>query len=292
MKYDFTTILDRHGQDAQAVDGLGQGWAPPAPKDGWDAIPMWVADMNFATVPTVTEALIERSKHPTYGYFNIRDEYYDSIIKWHRIRNGVENLTKADIGYQNGVIGGLLAAVGAVSTKGEKILIHSPTYIGFTISLEDAGYHLVHSALEQDENGVYRMNFQDMEQKIVENQIHTAVFCSPHNPTGRVWERWEIEGAMEIFRKHNVYVVSDEIWSDILLNGHKHIPTQSVSEDARNRTIGLYAPSKTFNLAGLIGAYQIIYNPWLRDRVAREAGVTHYNNMNVLSMHACIDRCL
>ena len=89
-----------------------------------------------------------------------------------------------------------------------------------------------------------------MEKKIVENHIHACIMCSPHNPTGRVWEKWELEKAMELFKKHDVYVISDEIWSDLILEGYKHIPTQMISEDARNRTIAMYAPSKTFNLAG------------------------------------------
>ncbi len=287
MKYDFTTFPKRYGKDALAVDGLGKGWAPPAPKGDFDAIPMWVADMNFATVPTVTEAIAERAKHPTYGYFNTRDEYFDSIIRWHKKRNGVCGLEREHIGYQNGVLGGLLSAVRALCSAGERILVHSPTYIGFTNSLTNAGYRLVHSELVQD-GDVYRMNYADMEQKIKDNNIHAAIFCSPHNPLGRVWEKWEIERAMELFKKYNVYVISDEIWSDIILHGNRHIPTQSVSEDAKMRTVALYAPSKTFNLAGLIGAYHIIYNPWLSDRVKRESELTHYNNMNVLSMHALI----
>ena len=281
MTYDFTSIIDRHGLDAMAVDGLGEGNAPAAPKDGFDAIPMWVADMNFATVPTVTEALIARAAHPTYGYFNVRDEYYESIIRWHEKRNGVKGLEKKHIAYQNGVLGGLMSAMGAICSRGDKVFLHSPTYIGFTHCLENAGYHLVPSALEKDKDGVWRMNAEDMERKICENKSHAAVFCSRHNPCGRVRE-------MEIFKKYDVYVVSDEIWSDILLRGHRHIPTQSVSEDAKQRTVALYAPSKTFNLAGLIGAYQIVYNDWLRCRTAREASLSHYNSMNVLSMHALI----
>ena len=287
MKYDFTTLPERYGKDALAVDGLGKGWAPPVPKEGFDAIPMWVADMNFATVPTVTEAILERAKHATYGYFNTREEYYDSIIRWQSTQNSMTP-KKEDIAYQNGVLGGLLSAVRALCSAGEKILVHSPTYIGFTNSLGDNGYKLIHSELVKDEKGVYRMNLADMEQKILDNGIHVAIFCSPHNPCGRVWEKSEIEAAMELFKKHNVYVISDEIWSDIILNGNRHIPTQSVSEDAKMRTVALYAPSKTFNLAGLIGAYQIIYNPWLRDRTNRESALTHYNNINVLSMHALI----
>ena len=288
MTYDFTTIIDRHGQDALAVDGLGVGWAPPAPKDGFDAIPMWVADMNFATVPTVTEALIARAAHPAYGYFNTRNEYFDAIIDWQAKRNGVRGLTREHIAYHNGVLGGLLSAVAALGKRGEKILLHAPTYIGFTNSLQNAGYTLVHSPLVLDAKGVWRMDLADMEARIREEDIRIAVLCSPHNPTGRVWEPWELSAAMELFQRYDVRVISDEIWSDILLDGHKHTPTQSVSVDARQRTVALYAPSKTFNLAGLIGAYSIVYDAALTEKMAHAASLSHYNSMNVLSMHALI----
>lgn len=132
------------------------------------------------------------------------------------------------------------------------------------------------------------MNFEDMEKKIASKKIHAAIFCSPHNPCGRVWEKWEIEKAMEIYKKHDVYVISDEIWSDIIMDGHKHIPTQSVSEDARMRTVAMYAPSKTFNLAGFIGSYHVIYNKWLRERIEKESSLCMYNEMNVLSMYSLI----
>lgn len=127
-----------------------------------------------------------------------------------------------------------------------------------------------------------------MEDKIRKYKIHAAIFCSPHNPCGRVWEKWEIEKAMEIYQKQDVFVISDEIWSDIILEGNRHTPTQSVSEDARDRTVALYAPSKTFNLAGLVGSYHIIYNSWIRERIEKESSLSHYNAMNVLSMHALI----
>ena len=245
MKYDFTSIMDRHGKDAIAVDGLGTGFAPAAPKEGFDAIPMWVADMNFPTVPTIQEAIIERTNHPAFGYFNPTDEYFDSIIRWQAKRNGVQGLTKECIGYENGVLGGVISALNCVCSKGDKILIHSPTYIGFTMSLKNNGYEAVHSPLVK-------------------------------------------EKAMELYKKYDVYVVSDEIWSDIILSGNKHIPTQSVSEDARQRTAAFYAPSKTFNLAGLVGSYHIVYNSWWRDRMEKESSLSHYNMMNVLSMHALI----
>lgn len=146
-------------------------------------------------------------------------------IKWQETRNGVTGLTKACIGYENGVLGGVVSALNVLCSKGDSVLLHSPTYIGFTGTLTNNGYHIVHSQLKKDGGKVWRMDFEDMEKKIVENHIHVCIMCSPHNPTGRVWEKWELEKAMELFKKHDVYVISDEIWSDLILEGYKHIPT-------------------------------------------------------------------
>ena len=288
MKYDFTTVYDRRGKDALAVDLRKDGSGPQPPKEGFDLIPMWVADMNFATVPTIPQAIGQRLEHPLFGYFSPRDEYYDSIRSWQRSRNGVEGLAPEHICYVNGVLGGVVALANVLCSKGDKILVHAPTYIGFTHALGDNGYALVHSPLVKDDQGIWRMNYADMERHLKEEHIHCAILCSPHNPCGRVWERWELEKAMDLFRKYDVYVISDEIWSDLTLEGYRHIPTQSVSEDAKTRTAALYAPSKTFNLAGLVGSYCVIYNPWLRHRFEKEQELSHFNEMNVLSMHALI----
>ena len=282
MKFDFTTIYDRRGNDAVEMIPTFK------PNDGFDPIPMWVADMNFATAPSVNAEIAKRIEHPLYGYFMTPDEYYDSIIHWHETRNGVTDLKKEHIGYENGVLGGVMSALAAVCARGDKVLVHSPTYIGFSGSIQNAGYSIVTSDLKQDRYGVWRMDFFDMETKIKKNDIRAIVFCSPHNPTGRVWEREELEQFMDMDQRLNVTVISDEIWSDLTLGGYQHIPLQSISEDARNRTIALYAPSKTFNLAGLIGSYHIIYNEALHKRVKKEASLCHYNSMNVLSMHALI----
>ncbi len=287
MKYDFTSILDRQGKDAIAVDAVVKGdFGYPAPREGFDIIPMWVADMNFPVVPTIQEAMIRRAQHGAFGYFTPREEYFDAIIRWQRNRNGVQGLTRDHIGYENGVLGGVATALSVLCSRGDKILVHSPTYIGFTGVLENNGYHIVHSPLCPDEQGIWRMDFADMERKIRENGIQAAIFCSPHNPTGRVWERWEVEQVMELYRKYDITVISDEIWSDLLLTGYTHAPTQSVSEDAKMRTVALYAPSKTFNLAGLVGSYHIIYNTKLKARMDKESSLGHYNSMNVMSMHA------
>ena len=290
MKYDFTSVLERKGHDALAVDAVGKmpGFAPDAPEDGFDLIPMWVADMNFGTAPSITDAIIKRASHPVFGYFETADEYYDSIINWHKTRNNITGLSREAVGYENGVLGGVISALNVMCSKGDKVLVHSPTYIGFTMSLGNNGYEIIHSPLYIDGAGRWRMNYEDMEEKIKKEHIHAAIMCSPHNPTGRVWDKEELEAAMELFKKYNVYVVSDEIWSDIILGDNKHIPVQSVSEDAALRTAAYYAPSKTFNLAGLIGSYHIIYDPWLKERILKESSLSHYNDMNVLSMHALI----
>ena len=291
MKYDFTTILERKGLDALAVDNVGikmWGNEPDAPKNGFSFIPMWVADMNFATCPAVTDAIIKRANHPTFGYFVPRKEYFDETIKWQEAHHKVKGLKAENIGYENGVHGCVTSCVSLFSQPGDGVFLHSPFYVGFSGDVECLGRKPVYSELKKDEDGIYRMDFEDMDRKIKENRVHLAIFCSPHNPTGRVWEYWELEKAMEVFKRNEVIVISDEIWADITFKGHQHIPTQMVNEWARQNTIAIYAPSKTFNLAGMIGSYHIIYNKYLRDRVETFAYNTHYNEQNVLSMYAQI----
>lgn len=292
MKFDFTSIIDRRGKDAAAIESIGLpgpgGTIPGTAKEGFDTIPMWVADMNFATCPSVPAAMIERAKHPLYGYFFPSDAYYQAIIDWQTERHGFRDLKREYIGYENGVHGCVTSAVETLSAPGDKILLHSPTYVGFSSDIEGLGRTSVYSPLKKDENGVWRMDYEDMDAKLKANNIHLAIFCSPHNPAGRVWERWELEKAMEVFEANQCFVISDEIWADITYTGHQHTPTLMVNDWAREHTVAVYAPSKTFNLAGLIGSYHIIYNQYLRDRVTAHGDATHYNEMNVLSMHALI----
>lgn len=286
MAYDLTTYVDRRGKDSIAAN-----WIPVpgiSVREGFEPIPMWVADMSFPMAPPVLEAIEARLCFPSLGYYMPSEDYFNAILRWQKTRNGVEGLTKERLGYENGVLGGVSSAIQMLTAPGEKILLHAPTYVGFTHVLDDLGRKAVHSALKPDENGVWRMDFEDMDRKLREEKIHLAIFCSPHNPTGRVWERREIEQAMAVFAKNDCLVISDEIWSDIIMPGHRHVSTQSVSEDARQRTIAFYSPSKSFSLAGLIGSYHIVYNKRLRDRLQRQGAQSHYNSQNVLSMHALI----
>ena len=206
MKYDFTSVIDRTGKDSIAWENIPVPNAEIA--EGFDRIPMWVADMNFQTAPSVCEAITKRLEHQVFGYFDPSEEYYNSIINWQKVRNGVEGLTKEAIGYENGVLGGVVAALQAFSAPGEAILVHSPTYTGFTSVLNNNGRRAVHTELKRDAEGIWRMDYEDMDKKIKENHIHLAIFCSPHNPSGRVWEREEIEAAMEVYRKNDCIVIS------------------------------------------------------------------------------------
>ncbi|MCR5546244.1 MAG: aminotransferase class I/II-fold pyridoxal phosphate-dependent enzyme [Lachnospiraceae bacterium] len=291
MKYDFTSIIDRKGMDATAYDSVGKhkwGMEPEAPEEGFDFIPLWVADMNFATCPAITRNIIERAKHPLFGYFNHSDEYYQSIIDWRKSGGYHKDLSREEIGYENGVHGFLSSAVEVLTEPGDNILLHSPVYVGFKSDVEGLGRHSIYSPLVLDENGVWRMDYEDMDRKIKAYHIKTAIFCSPHNPTGRVWTLEELEKAMAVFEENNVTVLSDEIWADLVFEGHNHIPTQCVNDWAKEHVVAAYAPSKTFNLAGLVGSYHIIYNERLRKAITKHGEHTHYNEMNVLSMHALV----
>lgn len=242
--------------------------------------------MNFATCPAVTRAIAKRLEHPLFGYFMTRPEYYDSIIRWQKVHGRHPDLTANEIGYQNSVHGCVTTMVNLLTQPGDKVLIHRPEYVGFCADIDFQGRFPVYSDLVKDENGIYRMDYEDMDAKLKANNIHLAVFCSPHNPAGRVWEQWELEKAMEVFEKNECYVISDEIWADLVFPGHPHIPTQMANEWAKQHVVAVYALGKTFNLAGLGGAYHIIYNKYLRDRVTAYAGSTSYNSQSVLNMYA------
>ena len=286
MTYDFTTFVDRRGKDSTAAAVIP--FENARVREGFEPIPMWIADMSYPAAPPVLDAIRQRLDFPSFGYFPLPEEYYASIISWQSRRNGVEGLKAEHIGYENGVLGCVSSAVQALTCQGEKILLHSPTYVGFTHTLDDLGRPIVHSPLKRDEEGIWRMDYEDMDRKLKAHNIHLAIFCSPHNPSGRVWERWEIEKAMEVYAANDCFVLSDEIWSDIIMPGNRHIPTQSVSADARERTVAIYSPSKTFSLAGLVGSYHIIYNPYLRHRIVHQGALSHYNACNVLSMHGLL----
>ena len=285
MNYDFTTILNREGHDALALDSMPIQGAEL--KEGFTKIPMWVADMNFPVFPEIQKAISKRLQEPHFGYFELPQAYYDSIIRWQKDRHQMD-VKKEQIGYENGVLGCVSSVLQTFTKENDPILVHSPTYIGFTKTLNNNQRTIIHSPLILDENQIWRMDYEDMDKKIKQYHIKVCIFCSPHNPTGRVWEKEEIEKALEVYRNNDCIVISDEIWSDLILPGYTHIPTALVNEDAKQRTVSIFAPSKTFNLAGLVGSYHVIFNQNMRQEILKTEARSHYNSPNILSVHALI----
>lgn len=289
--FDFETWIDCRGHDSMSADRMqNELWELPIgrPKSGFEVIPLWLADMNFATAPAVLETIRKRLEHPVFGYFAPSQEYYEAIRQWQKKNFGVIDLKAEHIGYQNGVLGGVTSALSVLTDRGGPVLVHSPVFSGFLTQLHRNGYNVVLSDLIVDDAGIWRMDFEDMERKIRTHKIHTLLFCSPQNPTGRVWTREELKRLSDLCEKYDVYIISDEIWADFTLFGKQHMPLQSVTPALKERTIAFYSPSKTFNLAGIVGAYHVAYNKRLHDQLKWVSALTHYNDMNVLSMHALI----
>ena len=158
MRYDFETLPERRGMDSIAWDWIGTPEGPAGPKDGFDAIPMWVADMNFVCCPAIQEAIIRRAQHPAFGYYGISDEYYNAIIRWQTKRNGVTGLEKKHIGYENGVLGGVISALNVMCSRGDKVLLQTPCYVGFTHVLKNNGYEIIPNPMIRDESGIWRLD--------------------------------------------------------------------------------------------------------------------------------------
>jgi cystathionine beta-lyase len=270
MKYDFTTVLDRRGRDSIAAD-----WIPipgVTVREGFDAIPLWVADMSFPTAPPILEAMRRRLEFPSLGYFPLPQEYYDAIIGWQRRRNGVEGLEKEHIGYENGVLGGVSAAIRMLTAPGEEILLHAPTYVGFTHVLKNVGRVAVHSDLKPDEIGIWRMDYEDMERAFRDEGIRFMLLCNPHNPVGRVWRREELQKAVDIANRYGVIVLCDEIHGEFALDRKL---TRVYSLDNVDNVVSFNAPTKAFNIAGLRTSTVIVRNPELREKIAHVIGLSH-----------------
>ena len=285
MKYDFTSIMDRHGKDAIAVDGLGTGFAPAAPKEGFDAIPMWVADMNFPTVPTIQEAIIERTNHPAFGYFNPTDEYFDSIIRWQAKRNSVQGLTKECIGYENGVLGGVISALNCVCSRGDKILVQTPVYNHFFISIRNSGCRTAENDLTY-RGGAYTIDFADLERKAADPEVKAMLLCNPHNPAGRVWTPAELHRIGELCLRHDVVVVADEIHCELVMPGFRYTPFASLCEEFERRSVTCTSPSKAFNLAGVQVANIFAADAGLRERIARSLEINETGMISPFAIEA------
>lgn len=256
MEYDFDRIIDRHGSGAMKLDCLESIFG----KD--DLLPMWIADMDFAVCPEIVEALKKRLEHPVLGYSAPSCGYWQSIIGWLSHRHGF-NVTREELSFIPGVVKGLAFAVNHFTREGDGIVIQPPVYHPFRMVIEGNRRIVLNNPLVRSGDS-YTMDFAHLEQLFADKHPRMMILCNPHNPAGIQWDAGTLKRLASLCRKYGVIVVSDEIHGDLMLYGRKHIPFASVSDDAAMISVSLGAPSKTFNIPGLVSSWVIVKNPGLR----------------------------
>ncbi len=279
MSFDFNEIIIRKDTNSIKYDFAIERGKPS------DLLPLWVADMDFRTVPEVTEALIKASNHAIFGYTEVKEDYFNVLKQWF-FRHYHWNIEKEWLVMTPGVVYAIAMAVRAYTKKGEGVLIQRPVYYPFSEVILSNGRRLINSPLVY-EKGTYRIDFEDFEQKIVENQVKLFILCNPHNPVGKVWSRDELECLGDICLKHNVLVVSDEIHADFIYPGKVHLPFADLKKEYKEITVTCTAPSKTFNLAGLQVSNIFISNPDLKSAFRNEIKKSGYSQLNTMGLIAC-----
>lgn len=280
MKFDFDKVTDRSHTYAEKYD-LAVPRGKPA-----DAISLWVADMDWPTAPSVINVLEERCSHGIFGYSWPDSRYYNALRKWFEERHSFE-IKDEWVVNTPGVVFALATAVRAFTKEGDGVLVQRPVYYPFSSVITNNSRKLVNSPLVF-KDGRYEIDFEDFEKKIVNEHVKLFILCSPHNPGGRVWTREELLRISQICLRHNVLVVSDEIHCDITFNGHDHVVYASLSDEAAQNSIICTAPSKTFNLAGMLFSNIIIPNKKLRLAFQKELDRTGYDEPPVFGIEAAV----
>ena len=273
--FDFDHEIDREGSHSVKYDGR-QGMFGKS-----DVIPVWVADMDFATPPAVTRALAQRAAHPIYGYTLFPDSLYDSLIDWMLRRHGW-TIQRDWIVMCPGVVPSLNAAVMAFTQPGESVIIQPPVYFPFFSAVTQTGRKLIPNPL-QLENGRYTIDFDHLEQ--CAKNARLLLLCSPHNPVGRVWNSDELERLLAIAAKHDVVVFSDEIHADLIYPGHQHHAIATLPRNT-GKIITAVAPSKTFNIPGLNLSTLIIPDKSIRNSIMQVFNNMHVSTSNPFSITA------
>ncbi len=279
MKFDFDTVIPRKNTNSLKYDFAEERGKPA------DVLPMWVADMDFQTPPAVREALAARAAHGIFGYSEPDKTYFDALANWFSVRHGwgVDPYTSVRT---PGVVFALCTLIRCLTRAGDAVLVQEPVYYCFQECIRDNRRKIVVSELVFDGKR-YSIDFDDLERKIVENEVKLFILCSPHNPVGRVWKKEELEKMAEICLRHNVFVVADEIHEDFVYPGFRHTVFSSLSEEIADRCAVCTAPSKTFNLAGLHVANIFIENAAVRRAFRKELDAQGFSQANIMGLDAC-----
>jgi cystathionine beta-lyase len=278
MRYNFDERIDRRGTNCLKFDFARERGKPEG------LLPLWIADMDFRIPPGVSDAIIATARHGIYGYTEVKEPYYRAISDWFA-RYFDYPVDRRWVMKTPGVVFALALAVRAFTERGDAVLLQKPVYYPFLEVIEDNGRELVSSSLAL-ENGRYAIDFDDLEEKIVSKKIKLVLFCSPHNPVGRVWTREELLRVGEICQRHGCLVVSDEIHCDFVYPGRRHTVFSSISEAFADNCIVCTAPTKSFNLAGLQISNLIIPNRDIRRKMRAELTRTGYSQLNAVSLAA------
>lgn len=256
MAYNFDEIIDRSQNYAAKFEEAELHYGTN------NVIPLWIADMDFRTAPCVVEAIKARADQGIFGYTWRTPRYFEAVAGWQERRNGWRPDTEK-MAFAPGVVPGIRMVLTMFTLPDDKVIIQQPVYGPFAAAAEHTGRQLVVSPLKRDENGCYTMDLEDFEAKI--QGVKFFILCNPHNPVGRAWTKEELKAVGDICVRHGVEIISDEIHSDLMLDGHKHTCMASVSESIAARTITCIAPSKTFNLAGLQSSTIVFNTPERKD---------------------------
>jgi cystathionine beta-lyase len=265
--YSFDNIIERRGTGCVKWDEATEG-----------VIPLWVADMDFAVAPAIQEAIRKRAEHPVFGYTFVQEDYYEAVISWF-LRRHQWTIQREEILYTTGVIPAMSCAIKALTMPGEKVLILSPDYNCFFSSIRNNGCEVSETILVKD-GASFVVDWEDFEQRCADEKTTVFLLCNPHNPTGRVWSKEELERMNTICMKYGIKVISDEIHGELIMPGYLFQPFATVSDACRQNSVILNSPSKSFNIAGLQTANIICSQPEWRRRIDRAINIHEVCDLN------------
>ena len=272
MKYNFDEYIGRRGTGCVKWDESPEG-----------VIPLWVADMDFAVAPAIQEAIRQRAQHPIFGYTYVQEDYYEAVISWFRRRHQWD-IQREWILYTIGVVPAMSVAIKALTMPGERVLILSPDYNCFFSSIKNNGCEVVETVLRQNRSTQdrFEVDWDDFEVQCADEKTTVFLLCNPHNPTGRVWTREELERMRDICHQHHVRIISDEIHCELIMPGNTFCPMGTVDSEA----IILNSPSKSFNIAGLQMANIICQDAATRRRLDRAININEVCDVNPFAPEA------
>lgn len=276
---DFDTVLDRRNTNSLKYDCAKMFGKPE------NALPLWVADMDFRISSYIQEAITASVEHGIFGYSEPGEEYFEAVRDWMRKHHNF-NVERKWLVKTPGIVYALAMAVKAYTKENDAVILQQPVYYPFRNVIENNGRRVVNNPLKQDETGKYYMDFADLENKIVSEQVKLMFLCNPHNPVGRVWTKAELCRLGDICYRNKVIVVSDEIHADFIFSG-THQVFMELKEEYKEITVTCTSPSKTFNIAGLQISNIFIANPELKRAFRNQIKATGLDEMNAVGLVAC-----